>query len=221
MTVRSKDRLINLIIINDHACLRYALAKSLEHDQVCAVLFEGSSCSEAIEKTGALKPDVLLLDCFLRDGNSLDSVKLIKRVSPQTRVIVLTSLKNPIYINQALTAGVDGYIDTNIGFDALVAGIKQVVNGTTYYSPAVEPCVKQIQNSPFPLKDEGVTLSKREKNVLLGIAEGRKSKEIADNLGISVFTVTNHRTRIKNKTGLYSTPELTRYAMKLGLIGQE
>ncbi len=153
--------------------------------------------------------------------NGVAAIKEIKRVTPDTKIVVLTVHKNEEYILAAFQAGSDGYVLKYAGHEELVSAIRTVLKGQPYLSPAVSAVVLEAylegqkglsSQSPFR------ALTTRETEVLKLIAEGYKNRQIADLLGISVKTVERHRANLMKKLDLHSGAALTAFALENGLI---
>jgi DNA-binding NarL/FixJ family response regulator len=153
----------------------------------------------------------------------LDAIKEIKRVSPQTKIIVLTSYNSEEYILSTLQAGADGYVLKEDGSFELLTAIYRVLDGRQYLSPSISDTIfdRLTQGKKASAIRSGwETVSKRERQILKLVAEGYKNREIADLLCISLKTVANHRTNLMEKLGLHNVASLTALAAKKGLINQ-
>lgn len=211
------QNLPTLLIVDDHHAIRYVLAQALSDAKVCTVVGQSSTGTGAIELTSQLHPDIVLLDAMMPDSNGLDCVRMMRRSTPRVKIIVFTGNSNPLLIGRAVELGIQGFIEKSAEFNELIDAVRIVASGKTHYSNSVRPTIRKIQSSPFPL-GAGSRLTAREHTVLQGVAAGKSSKEIGAELGLSIFTINNHRRRIKNKTGFKSTSELTLHALQLGLV---
>lgn len=197
--------------------VRVVLAEALKASGVCRVVGESSTGAGAIEQSTKLHPDIVLLDAMMPDLNGLDCVRLIRRSTPNVKIILFTGNSNPILIGRSVELGLQGFIEKSVEFSELIKAVCVVAAGKTYFSKSLCSMMKQIQRSPFPV-GAGSKLTAREHSILQGVAAGKSSKEIGDELGLSFFTVNNHRRRIKQKTGLKSVADFTLYALELGLV---
>jgi DNA-binding NarL/FixJ family response regulator len=150
--------------------------------------------------------------------NGIDATRAILALRPQTRVIILTMHADRRYVTESLKAGASGYLLKEAAFSELVTALRQVRSGKIQLSPRVaemvlEDYVHLARQAPGPAN----TLSAREREVLQATAEGRSTKEIAFNLGLSVKTVETHRKQIMEKLDLHSIAELTKHAVREGL----
>jgi DNA-binding NarL/FixJ family response regulator len=157
---------------------------------------------------------VALLDVSMPLLNGLAAAEEIRRISPNTRSVILTMHLDHRYAQQALKAGASGYVlKTTAGRD-LIEAIRQVTRGEIYVSPATSKLLTESLCTEWTSPE----LSDRERQVLLMIAEGKSSRQAATVLGISVKTASAHRARLMSKLGIYNTAGLVRYAIRRGLV---
>jgi len=148
--------------------------------------------------------------------NGVEASREIARISPQTRIIILTMYKEDQYVLEALRAGVFGYLLKTSAAKDLVQAIRQVSHGTLCLSPEIsQTIIKAYRAGTEPVSPH---LSLRERQVLQLVAEGKTTKEIASLLGIGVKTASSHRTRLMRKLEVHQTAGLVRYAIRLGLV---
>lgn len=170
-----------------------------------------------------LKPDLALVDISLPDQSGIELTRDILRASSKTRVMIVSMHSKIDYIVGAFRAGATGYVLKESASDKLLQGIKSVLKGDYFMDTSVS---QKVVQKVFGVREKGAkvsdaaydTLTPREQEVLVLVAEGLSAKEIGERLFISPKTVENHRASIMNKLGLHSTMELVRYAAKLGLI---
>ena len=208
---------IRLAVVEDHASVRELLVEAFSLQEGTEVVGEAATGTDAIALCGRTQPDVLLLDAMLPDVSGLECLQAIRRAAPEVKVLIFSGNTNAMVINRALQQGVHGYVEKSAPFGEVVTAVRLVARGGAYFGKAIKPTLHGIRTSPFPLEAAG-KLSNRECSVLAALAMGKSSKEIAANLGLSIFTVQNHRRRIKAKTGLRSTSDLTLHALNLGLV---
>jgi len=211
---------IRILIVDDHQILIEGLKSLLRDVEQFEVVDGAISAEEAIAKAKSLKPDVILMDIQMPIKNGIEATKEILKTSANLKIIGLTSANESIYIKKMLEAGAYGYVLKNIDKDELIMVIKKVFAGEKHLDPAV---ASQLINNfteksvaPTSLID---TLTKREKEILVWIAQGLTDKEIADKVFLSSLTVITHRKNILSKLDLKNKAELTRFAMENGLIG--
>ena len=177
---------------------------------------EASDGQEALQMAAKALPDVAILDISMPLLNGIDAARELKKSSPKAKVVLLTKHDEDHYVTEALRAGVSGYVLKSQVANDLVNGIQEVRRGSVYLSPSILRAVvgAYLSKSDFP--DD--PLSARERQVLQLVGEGKSTKEVAKQLGISVKTVESHRARLMRKLDLHETAGLVRYAIRRGLI---
>lgn len=180
------------------------------------IVGEASDGRAAVDLARKLKPQVAILDLSMPLLNGIDASREINRVSPQTKTILLTMHNEDQYVLEALRAGVAGYILKTKAAKDLVQAINHVSKGSTYLSPEVSQAVVEAYRSEGRTIRQ--TLTARERQVLQLVAEGKTTKEIATQLGISVKTADTHRSHLMAKLDIHDTAGLVRYAIRNGVI---
>ena len=211
---------IRVVIADDHTILREGIRALLAIYPDIEVVGEASDGKEAIDRVRELSPDVVLMDIAMPGLGGLEATLEIVKLSPQTRVLVLTQYDNREYVHRFLKAGASGYVLKKVVGTELVGAIRAVHAGGYYLHPAVAGTVVEelLHPSKERAEDSYETLSDREKQVLKLVAEGHTSKEIADLLNLSVKTVMAHRANLMEKLGFHDRTELVKYALLKGLI---
>lgn len=189
--------------------------KGLLEREGFAVVGEASNGVEAVRLTRHFRPEVAILDFDMPLMNGIDAVTEIVRHSPRTRTILLTADTGHQHLAEALRAGSRGFVLKNHGVAHLIRAIREVTRGGVYVSPSVSTTVApaSLAKTDFPLD----RLTRRERQVLQLIAEGKKTKEIAALLGVKIKTAESHRTRIMRRVNIHETANLVRYAIRGGL----
>jgi DNA-binding NarL/FixJ family response regulator len=212
-----------ILLVDDHALFREGLKSFIGRDDSFEVIGEAGTGREAFEIAKKLKPDLVLIDISLPDQSGIQLTHEIRRVLPETRVMIVTMHLKIDYIAEAFQAGAMGYVVKESAPERLLQGLESVSKGEYFMDSSVShKVVKKLME--FPAKKARIsdaaygTLGPREQEVMFLLAEGFSNKEIAEKLCISPKTVENHRASIMNKLGLRSTVELVRYAAKLGMI---
>ena len=204
-----------LMIADDHQLFREGLRRLLPSDEFEVVADVGSG-RDAIREARRHEPDLALLDVSMPGLNGVDTAREVMRVSPRTRVVVLTMHRDDPYIVEALRAGARGYVLKTQSVTEQLAALRDVALGGVYvpqqYWRAV---VESQQNSHEPSVDP---LTPREREVLQLVAEGRTTKEIGATLNISFKTAESHRLRTMSKLGIHETASLVRYAIRRHMI---
>ncbi len=206
---------LRVLLADDHAMFIQGLRSLLEREGI-VVAGEALDGRAAVRLCGQLKPDVAVLDLTMPLLNGLDAAREIRKVSPETRMIILTRHTEEQYVVEGLRAGVNGFLLKTKAASILVQAIRDVSAGALYVSHALSPEVLQTYLAREELRTS--PLSGREREVLQLIAEGKSMKEIAGLLFISVKTVETHRMRLMAKLDIHETAGLVRYAIRQGII---
>ena len=212
-----------ILIVDDHALLREGLQSLLSAQPGMQVVGPAEDAQSGMSQIASLGPDVVLTDLSMPETGGVDAVRQIKESHPETRVIALTFHKEDSYIHAALAAGADGYVLKDDSRDELVIAINSVLNGKNYLSPSI--CNRFIAGYLSAVKKKRLepswhVLTRRERQVIKMIAEGLKTREIAEELSLSPKTVEKHRTNMMNKLDLHSVSAVTLYAIQSGLVNQ-
>lgn len=203
-----------VLIAGDQAPVRRALRILLEGEGF-EVVAEAVSSQQAVEAFLSLGPDLVVLDLTGSGRNGLDAAQQIHRISPRTGTILLTMRQDQPAMSAASCCGVRACVLRNSAARGLVRALREVLHGGTYVSPGVPRAVagafQRPDGAPKP------RLSSRERQVLQLIGEGRKTRDIADQLCISIKTAESHRARIMRKLAIRETAGLVHYAIHEGL----
>lgn len=206
---------LRVLLADDHHVIRTGLCAFLEQ-RGFTVVAEASDGREAVHQCENFQPDVAILDFSMPGMNGVAASIEIQRVSPATRVIILSVHDEDHYVLDALRAGSKGYLLKRSAADLLVTAIQQVSRGKVFLSPDISATVVNAFLSPNDVPEDPLTA--REREVLQLVAEGDTTREIAGKLGISRKTVDSHRTHIMDKLNIHGTPGLVRFAIRRGLI---
>ena len=213
-----------IFIAEDHTIVREGLRSLLSSHQEFEVVGEAEDGRETIKGIEQCTPDLLLIDLSMPRMNGMEAIREIKRLSPETKILVLTIHQSEEYILPVLKAGADGYVLKNDTQAELLSAIRSVLGGKSYLSPGVsEKVIKGYIEGSKTLKTKSSwdTLTAREREVLKLIAEGYKNREIAEQLCISVKTVVKHRANLMEKLDLHNISALTTFAIEKGLVTRE
>jgi len=207
--------LYRVLIADDHPIMREALRALLEKAGH-SVVGEAADGRQACELAHKLQPNIAVLDLEMPSLNGIDAIPEIRRVSPNTRTILLTMHTDRPYVLQALQAGAKGYVLKTQAADDLIRAIQEVSMGAVYLSPGAAVGLVDAYLS----KDEKPKelLSPRERQILQLVAEGKTTKAIGGMLGITFKTAESHRNRIMKKLGIHHTAGLVRYAIRHGML---
>jgi DNA-binding NarL/FixJ family response regulator len=210
----------NIVLADDHVLLRDGIKRIIEESQDLRIVAEASDGFELLRVLKQYDVDMVLLDISMPGLRGIEAAREIKISHPDIKVLILTMHKKKEYLRLAFSAGADGYLLKEATGDELFDAIGAIRNGENYVSNAffkeLTSELIQLYRSGGKLKAE--VLTHREKEVLKLIAEGKSSKEIAELLFISIYTVNNHRAKIIKKLGLKKTADLVRYAIREGYV---
>lgn len=213
---------IRVLVADDHAILRSGLRLLLGAQPDMDVVGEAGDFGEAIRLAQALAPDVVTLDLSMPGGSGLAAIEQLRAAAPAVRIVVLTMHEDPAYVRSALAAGASGFLVKSAADSALIAAVRAVERGRLFVEVQNREAMEALM-TPARVGDEApapiATLSAREREVLVGLAEGHTNQAIADRLGLSVKTIESYRARLLQKLGLTTRAELTRLAIDLGLVG--
>jgi DNA-binding NarL/FixJ family response regulator len=208
---------IRVLIADDHAILRRGLRDIIEETEDIRVVAEAESSAETLKNVRAQRFDVVLLDISMPDRNGIDTLGIIKKEHPGVAVLMLSTYPENQYAIRALRAGASGYLTKQSARAQLVSAIRQVALGKKYVTPAVaEELARHLgQDTDRPPHE---LLSNREYQTMRLIAAGRTVSEIAQQLSLSVKTVSVYRARILQKLGVSSTAAIAHYAITNKLV---
>ncbi len=211
---------ITLLLVDDHQVMRKGLCFLLESQPDYEVVAEASSGEEAVELTVRLAPDLVLLDLSLPGMDGIATLQRIKEKQPEQAVLILTMHEDTRYLEKAMDAGANGFVLKRAADTELLSAVKAICRGEVYIDPGLQRYLisKALNRGPQKTDSGTAPLTPREIEVLRLVALGYSNQEIADSLVISVKTVDNHKSRIKEKLGLDSRAKLVRYAMEAGLV---
>jgi DNA-binding NarL/FixJ family response regulator len=206
--------MISVLIVDDHALFRAGLRSRLELEDDITTAGEAATAEEAVSKARALQPDLVLLDLLLPGMSGHEAIPELVKVSPRSRVLVVSSQAAPSSVRQALSSGAAGYVPKRASDAELVAAIRGVAAGQGYVDPDL--------GAKLVVPDRSAALeplTERERDILQLLALGFTNQEIGRKRFISVRTVDSHRAHIVHKLGLETRAELVLFALANGLIG--
>ncbi len=202
---------ISVVLVDDHSLVRRGFRRMLEDEPDIVVSGEAADGEEAVRMARQISPQVMVMDCALPRLSGIEATRQIREISPSTAVLMLSMHSEDTLVRQALGAGARGYILKSAVDLELATAIRRVAKGETVLAPEVSPSAA--------LKGErNAGLTARELEVLKWIVEGKSNKEIADQLGLSVNTISVHRANIMDALGIHKTAELVVYAIRNGLV---
>lgn len=204
---------LRILISDDHALVRDGIRARLEDQAGIVVAGEAKDGAEVVELTEALKPDLLMLDINMPNLSGFDAVEAIQARNLQCNILMLTLHDNTEYVRRALALGTNGYILKDISQKEMISAIRVAAEGGFYLSEKLAKLMDRENE-----KTELYSLTDRETQVLVAIAEGKLNKQIAADLNISIRTVESHRSALRQKTGGGNAAMLAKIAADLGLV---
>lgn len=207
--------MINVLIADDHAILRGGLKEILVKQLEGAVCGEAMDAQEVLAQVQNRDWDLVILDVTMPGRSGLDVLRELKVVRPKLPVVILSMHPEDQYGRRMLRAGASGYLEKENAPEELIKAIRKVLAGGRYVSPALAEKLAFDLNGDRPVHE---TLSDREFEVLRMIASGKTVTEIAEQLHLSVTTVSTYRARILEKMNMATTAELIRYALRNHLV---
>lgn len=222
-TFNSTNRPIKIILADDHQIVRQGLRILLEAEPDMEIIAEADNGRKVLKLVQELLPDVIIMDLSMPELNGIEATRQILSEAPAVKVIALSMHSDSLFVLNTLKSGASGYLLKDCALEELVKAIRAVVDHRTYLSPGVSDIVIRdfMTSSQTTNVSAFSVLSLREREVLLLMAEGRSTNQIAEGLCVSVKTVEAHRKQIMTKLGIHSVAELTKYAIRHGLTPLE
>jgi DNA-binding NarL/FixJ family response regulator len=209
-----KDGKAQILLVDDHAVVRFGIAQLLNRQNDMAVCGEEEDASHAMTAIAALKPDLVIADISLKDSSGLELMRNVKAQYPGLPVLVVSVHDEAIYAEIAFRAGALGYLMKQEALEKILTAIRRVLSGAIYVSEtlAAKMLQQQVRGQTTVNESPVKSLSDRELEVFQMIGQWKKTKEIAEELHLSVKTVEYYREQIKRKLNLKSAGELTQHA---------
>ncbi len=208
--------MIRVLIADDHQMFIDGLKSLLERESGIEITGSANNGTQALECIEAQKPDVVLLDINMPEMNGINTTALIRKKYPAVKVLILTMYKTKGFINGLTRTGAAGYILKNTSHSELMEAIRTVAAGGTFFSKEVAETLSD-KKPRFEVHSDA-SLSKREIEIIREIAKGLTTKQIAEKLFISYYTIETHRKNILSKLQLTNTAEVILYASQSGLL---
>lgn len=215
---------INIVLADDHVLVRKGIKSMLESDTEIKVVGEAGNGREALNVARELKPDILVLDIRMPEMTGLEAASQLNDYAPETRAVILSMHDSEEYVVQALQAGAYGYLLKDTDKEEFVKALKQVHGGNKYFSGAVSHVLaNQLLNVKPKLNirttvEDLYHLTRREKQILRMVIDGKHNKEIADSLGKSLRTIETHRFNIMKKLGVNNAIDMVNKTLKENLV---
>lgn len=205
-----------ILLVDDHPIVRQGLEEMINHENDLMVCGTAEDLHKALDQIAALKPDLVMVDISLKGSNGIELLKNIKVRYPKLLVLMLSMHDESLYAVRALRAGASGYVMKQEATDTVLTAIRQVLNGEIYLSEKMEKKMMQqlvggrTARTGSPLED----LSDRELEVFGLIGQGHGTRQIAEQLHLSIKTIESHRAHIKEKLNLKNATELVQHAIQ-------
>ena len=214
------DKMITVVIADDHMIVRDGLRSLLERQPDMEVVAEADNGRAALQHAKELSPDVVIMDIGMRELNGIDATRQLVKMSPKVKVLALSMYSDKRFIRGMLKAGASGYMLKDSAFKELTDAIRVIVGDKIYISPSVSSIVLEdyLEHSSEKESSTRSLLTVRELEVLQLLAEGKSTKQIALSLSISVKTIESHRNRVMQKINVSNIADLTKYAIREGII---
>jgi DNA-binding NarL/FixJ family response regulator len=212
---------LRILVADDHALMRRGIKSLIGSHPGWEICGEAHTGREAVTKADELRPDIVILDISMPSLNGVDAAKRIRRVLPETEILMLSIHYSDQLILDILKLGIRGYIVKSDSDRDLVIALEALANHKPFFTPRATELILRNYNQGDPVDvSEPIhkNLTTREREVLQLIAEGKSSKAVANSLCISSKTAETHRANIMRKLKLHTTTELVRYAMRNQII---
>lgn len=204
-----------IVLADDQLLIRAGIRALFESLPGHELVAECSDGEQAVTAVRSHTPDVILLDIAMPGLSGIDVAQRIRRFNPVIRILILSSIDRPEIVNQAMTAGANGYLLKDFVLEELLEALDTVRRGDSYLSPRI----RELRFTPDgDSTTHGTQLTPRQREILRLVASGKTTKEIARDLGISPKTVEFHRGRLMERIGAHDVTGLTRFALQYGVL---
>ena len=208
---------VRVLIVDDHEMVREGLCLLLGEAEEIVVVGQAGTAQQALAQAQALQPDVILLDMVLPDGDGVEVLRGLRAAHSPARVVILTSFAEEGKIKSAIQAGATGYLLKDVLRSDLLAAIRAAAQGQPTLHPVVQAILMRQMGTPVessPL----ASLTERERDILINLAQGRSNKEIAQSLGLTLGTVKGYTSNVFRKLDVADRTQATLLALRHGLV---
>lgn len=209
---------VRVLLADDHTLVRAGIRRIIESHPGYAVVGEAGDGTEAIDTIRRVEADVLVLDLKMEGHDGIDVLRMVRAERPGLKVVVLTMHAGREYVARAMEEGANGYLLKDSAVQDLAAAIDAVMSGRPYFSPAIQQQMAEILKGDGQTTHDLRSLTERERTVLVLLARGLSTKEIAGALDISARTVETHRANLMRKLDIHSVALLTQVAIREGML---
>jgi DNA-binding NarL/FixJ family response regulator len=205
-----------VIVVDDHPIVRQGLAQMINREPDLVVCGEAEEARSALQSIAALKPDIVVIDISLSGPSGLEILKTIRQTDPRLKVLILSMHDETIYAERALRAGANGYIMKQEATEMVLVAMRRILGGEVYVGNRVASRMLRqlVGGAPKALQSPVDDLTDRELEVFRLIGEGHGTRQISDELHLSIKTVETYQSHIKEKMGLKNARELVQYAIQ-------
>ncbi len=208
-----------ILLADDHELVRAGIRSILHENEDMKVVAEASDGRQAIAQVKNHAPDVAIIDVTMPELNGVEATEQIKREFPRVWVLMLSAYDELEFVVQALKVGASGYLLKDAASEELVLAINVAKRGQLYLTPTIsKPIIERYVQSSRPTLNPLANLTPRLREILKHIAEGKRTKEIAFELGVSIKTVEAHRAILMDRLDIHDVAGLVRYALRVGLV---
>ncbi|MEP6822346.1 MAG: response regulator transcription factor [Chthoniobacterales bacterium] len=207
---------IQILIADDHEVMRAGVCTLIEQEPTWQVCGQAENGREAVDLAAALRPNVVVLDMCMPELSGEEAVREIKRVAPESEVLIFSALCSDELVDKVFHAGARSYIQKSEAGEHLVSAIHSLAEHKPFLTPVISEIMLRNYMRPAGPDSRGLTL--RESQILRLLAQGESNKEVAKKLSISVRTAETHRAALMAKLKLESVADLVRYAIRNGFI---
>ena len=209
---------IRVLLVEDHTLVREGIRSLLDSFKDVEVVGEAANGRDALRKTRQLAPEVVLMDISMPELNGMEATARLAKSCPDSKVLMLSMHNDEEYVAQSLRAGARGYLVKEAATRELEHAIQVLARGEVYFSNSISVDVVERLMADDSSGSALAQLTSRQREILQLIAEGCRTREIAERLSLSIKTVETHRTHLMERLGIWDVPGLVKFAIKAGLI---
>lgn len=212
----SPEKPVRVLLADDHPIILQGLRRLLEADSRYQIIAECENGQKLVDTAKQREADLIICDLSMPKLNGLEAIREIRKIRPDTKILILSMHKDPQIFEKAMALGVDGFVLKEDIYDQLMFAIQTVIAGGKSYSPRLTEALAAGKADRGDLAAE--ILTRREREVLRHAALGKTNRDIADELDISIRTVESHRANVMHKLDLQNVQEMVAFAVKQGIV---